>query len=52
MLTHFLLTTCTFAPAHMPLAEKFTVDYYLWSDNGTAGTDDRSDSYDVSTKMN
>jgi len=32
--------------------EKFTVNYYHWSSNGTAGEDDTAGSYDVSTKMN
>ena len=34
------------------VAEKFTVNYYHWSSNGTAGEDDTAGSYDVSTKMN
>ena len=34
------------------LAEAFTVNYYHWSSNGTAGEDDTAGSYDVSTKMN
>merc|ERR1712205_279892 len=32
--------------------EKFTVNYFHWSSNGTAGEDDDSGSYEVSTKMN